>query len=331
MLYLILSNDAIMVEQYYEGTPRIIHLSTEIGRLLGMVDATFLRKPKAKLRKRNKIQTIRASLAIEGNSLSEDQVTAILENKRVLGSSKEILEVKNAIAVYDNLEKFDAFSENSYLEAHRMLMTGLVDHAGKYRTKGVGIMQGDRVAHLAPPGWNVPNLMNQLFQYLKGGDDHLIIKSCVFHYEMEFIHPFYDGNGRMGRLWQTVILMKENPVFEYLPVEKAIKESQEEYYEVLSECDRTGLSTKFVEYSLEKIKVSLEELLESGREKMSDEERIQYFLTQHAKKEFSRKDYMKVFPTISASTASRDLQKAIERGWLSKRGEKRLTRYERKN
>jgi Fic family protein len=319
-----------MVERYYEGTPRIIHLSTEIGRLLGMVDATHLRKPKAELRKRNKIQTIRASLAIEGNSLSEDQVTAILENRRVLGSSKEILEVKNAIAVYNNLEEFDAFSEASYLEAHRILMTGLVDNPGKYRTKGVGIVQGDKVAHLAPPGWNVPNLMNQLFQYLKEGEDHLIIKSCVFHYEMEFIHPFYDGNGRMGRLWQTVILMNENPVFEYLPVEKAIKQSQEEYFNVLSESDKSGLSTQFVEYSLEKIKISLEELLESGREKMGDEERIQYFLEQHAEEEFSRKDYLKVFPTISTSTASRDLQKAIEMGWLIKLGEKRLTRYQRK-
>lgn len=327
---MIVSNDTIMVEKYYEGTPRIINLSTEIGRLLGIVDATHLRKPRTELRKRNKIQTIRASLAIEGNSLSEEQVTALLENRRVIGSSKEILEVKNAIEVYDNLERFDAFSEKSYLKAHEILMKGLVENPGEYRAKEVGVFQGDRVAHLAPPGWNVSNLMHQLFHYLQEGDDNLIIKSCVFHYEMEFIHPFYDGNGRMGRLWQTVILMNENPVFEYLPIEKAIKESQAAYYRVLSESDKSGLSTPFVEYALEKIKVSLEELLANGQEKMGDEERILYFLEHHAKSSFSRKDYMKIFPKISSSTASRDLQRALEIGLLEKEGDKRSTVYRKK-
>lgn len=324
---MILSNDIIMLQKYYEGTSKIINLSTEIGRLLGIVDATHLRKPRTALRKRNKVRTIRASLAIEGNTLSEEQVTAIIENKRVVGPAKDILEVKNAIEVYDRLGEFNAFSEDSYLEAHRILMKGLVEHPGRYRAKGVGIVQGDKVAHLAPPGWNVPNLMAQLFHYLANSEDNLLIKSCVFHYEMEFIHPFYDGNGRMGRLWQTVILMRLNPVFEYLSVEQAIKDSQEEYYRVLSESDKAGLSTRFVEYALEKIKLSLEELVEARPDNMNDEERMTYFLDQFKAEDFSRKDYMKIFPKISGATASRDLQKALEHGRLIKMGEKRLTRY----
>lgn len=316
-----------MLRKYYEGTSKIINLSTDVGRLLGVVDATHLRKPKTALRKKNKVKTIRASLAIEGNTLSEEQITAILENKRVVGPAKDILEVRNAIEVYDKLEDFDPFSEESYLEAHGVLMKGLVDNPGRYRTKGVGIVQGDKVAHLAPPGWNVSNLMGQLFDYLANSEDNLLIKSCVFHYEMEFIHPFYDGNGRMGRLWQTIILMQLNPVFEYLPVEQAIKNSQEEYYRVLSESDKAGLSTKFVEYSLEKIKLSLEELVSIRPESMNDKERMTYFLEQFKEEDFSRKDYMKVFPKISGATASRDLQKALENNLLIKAGEKRLTRY----
>lgn len=320
-----------MVQKYYEGTPRIINLSTEIGRLLGIVDATHLRKPKTALRKKSKVETIRASLAIEGNTLSKEQITAIIDNKRVIGPTKDILEVKNAIEVYNSLEEFDAFSEDSYLEVHGILMSGLVENPGRYRTGGVGIVQGDKVAHLAPPGWNVSNLMSQLFLYLQESEDNLIIKSCVFHYEMEFIHPFYDGNGRMGRLWQTVILMKVNPVFEYLSIEKAIKESQEEYYRVLSESDKAGLSTKFIEYSLEKIKLSLEERLESRPETMNDQERMEYYLSQiDGEKEFTRSDYMNVFSSISGATASRDLQKALERDLLTRIGEKRLTRYKKK-
>ena len=316
-----------MLRKYYEGTSKIINLSTDVGRLLGIVDATHLRKPKTALRKKNKVKTIRASLAIEGNTLSEEQITAILENKRVVGPAKDILEVRNAIEVYDKLEDFDPFSEESYLEAHGELMKGLVDNPGRYRTKGVGIVQGDKVAHLAPPRWNVSNLMGQLFDYLANSEDNLLIKSCVFHYEMEFIHPFYDGNGRMGRLWQTIILMQLNPVFEYLPVEQAIKNSQEEYYRVLSESDKAGLSTKFVEYSLGKIKLSLEELVSIRPESMNDKERMTYFIEQFKEKDFSRKDYMKVFPKISGATASRDLQKALENNLLIKVGEKRLTRY----
>ena len=213
------SYDGIMKSKYYEGTSQIINLSTEIGRLLGIVDAAHLRKPTTKLRKANRIKSIQSSLWIEGNSLSEIQVSDIIDNKRVIGSTKEIREVKNAVLVYDRLREFTFDDVTSYLQAHKLLMSGLVDDPGKFRTKGVGVFKGEQVAHVAPPAWNVKNLMRELFTYLRQSEDNLIIKSCVFHYEMEFIHPFMDGNGRMGRLWQTVILMKGNPVFEFLPIE----------------------------------------------------------------------------------------------------------------
>ena len=324
------SNDGIMIHKYYEGTPLIINLSTEIGRLLGVVDATHLRKPQTELRKKNKVRTIRASLAIEGNTLSEDQITAIIDNKRVSGPAKDIKEVENAIRVYDNLSTFDPFSKKSYLEGHRQLMAGLMDKPGQFRTGSVGVVQGDRLAHLAPPGWNVDNLMTNLFGYLKNGEDNLIIKSCVFHYEMEFIHPFMDGNGRMGRLWQTVILMQANPVFEFLPVEHEIKKSQEEYCAVLSQCDKEGVSTKFIEYMLGKIKWSLAELVDTQRDHFADTERLNYFLDQTGMNEFTRKDYLKVFPKISTATATRDLRKGVEEGVLTRKGNDRLASYQRK-
>ncbi|MBL7808870.1 MAG: Fic family protein [Saprospiraceae bacterium] len=319
-----------MIHKYYEGTPQIINLSTEIGILLGVVDATHLRKPRTELRKRNKVKTIRASLAIEGNTLSEEQITAIIDNKRVIGPTKDIKEAENAIRVYDKLSTFDPFSKKSYLEAHGQLMSGLVEMPGQFRTGSVGVIQGDRIAHLAPPGWNVDNLMTNLFKYLKEGEDNLIIKSCVFHYEMEFIHPFMDGNGRMGRLWQTVILMKANPVFEYLPIEQEIKKSQEEYYNVLSQCDKEGLSTKFVEYLLGKIKLSLAELVDTQRENYTDTERLYYFLDQMDTSDFTRRDYLRMFPKISTATATRDLRKGVEAGILSRKGSDRLATYQKK-
>jgi Fic family protein len=322
------SNDGIMVQKYYEGTAKIINLSVEIGKLIGIVDSTYLRKPQANLRRENRIKTIQSSLMIEGNTLSLDQVTAIFENKRIIGPAKDIKEVQNAIEVYSNLRTFDPYSEESYLTAHKILMSGLVDDAGEYRTKGVGIFKGEEIAHMAPPAWNVNNLMGNLFSYLKESEDNLIIKSCVFHYEMEFIHPFMDGNGRMGRLWQTLILIQENPVFEYLPIEIEIKNSQEKYYEVLSESDKEGLCTKFVEFMLSMIKISLGQLIDEQRRSFSDEERIQYFKEQTELKEFTRKDYLRVFKDISTATATRDLKKGVDLGILKKKGDNRLTTYE---
>lgn len=321
------SNDGIMAEKYFEGTSKIIKLSIEIGRLLGIVDSTYLRKPQTNLRRENRIKTIQSSLMIEGNTLSLDQVTAIFDNKRIIGPTKDITEVQNAIEVYRNLRNYDPFKVESYLKAHKILMSGLVSDAGEFRKKEVGIFKGEEIAHMAPPAWNVNHLMSNLFSYLKSSDESLIIKSCVFHYEMEFIHPFMDGNGRMGRLWQTLILMKDNPVFEYLPIEIEIKNNQEKYYEALSESDKEGLCTKFVEFMLGMIKTSLSQLVDAQRSSFTDEERLQYFREQTSFKEFTRKDYLNVFKDISIATATRDLRKGVELGILKRLGENRLSKY----
>jgi Fic family protein len=245
----------------YTITGKILKLIASISERIGEVKSAHLHKPPTELRKKNRIKTIHSSLEIEGNTLTVEQITALVENRRVIGAEKDILEVKNAILVYDYLDKLNPYSFNSFCEAHKILMTGLIDSAGRLRNKPVGIVKGSEVTHIAPQSDMLKPLMNDLFNYLKSDDDIYLIKSCVFHYEMEFIHPFIDGNGRMGRLWQTLILKDAHAVFEYLPVESLIKERQERYYEVLGESDNRGESTLFIEFMLEIILDSLEDLL----------------------------------------------------------------------
>lgn len=311
----------------YELNPGILGLVASISEMIGEINANYLNKQSPTLRKQNKIKTIHSSLQIEGNTLSREQITALIENKRVIGPEKDIAEVLNAIKVYDNLESYKSSSEKTFLKAHQILMNGLIEHPGKYRTKGVGIVKGSQVTHVAPPAENVPFLMKDLFDYLKSNEIHLI-KSCVFHYEMEFIHPFLDGNGRMGRLWQTIILMEKYPVFEFLPFETLISKTQNEYYSVLALCDKTGNSTLFIEYMLNVIKQSLEELLSFNNRTMKEMDRIEYFLNLTSK-EFSRKDYMNVFKDISTATASRDLKKATELNFISREGNDNKTIYKK--
>ncbi len=211
----------------YEITPDILRAITSISEKIGEINATYLNKPLPKLRKQNRIKTIHSTLKIEGNSLTEEQITALLEKKRVIGPKKDILEVLNAIEIYENLDKYNPNKEESFLRAHRDLLKNLMEDAGKYRKQSVGIVKGSKIEHVAPPFGNVPYLMKDLFKYLKSSEEIELIKSCVFHYEIEFIHPFLDGNGRMGRLWQTLILMKKYPIFEFLPFETMIGNDQE--------------------------------------------------------------------------------------------------------
>ena len=279
------------------------------------------------LRRQNRIRTIHASLGIEGNTLTQEQVTALLDNKPVIGPEKDILEVLNAIKVYGRLSSFDPCSPESFLSAHRILMGGLVGQSGKFRNQSVGIVHGKEVAHVAPPAENVPFLMNDLFGYLKKDEDLALIKSCVFHYEMEFIHPFLDGNGRMGRLWQTVILSNANPVFEFLPLETLIIQTQDAYFKALAVSDNAGESTAFIEYMLKLIEDSLTELLDYNNRVLTDTDRIEYFISLN-KGEFTRKDYMKVFKDISSATASRDIKKGVDMMLFEKAGDKRLSKYQ---
>jgi Fic family protein len=310
----------------YEITSSILKLITSISEKIGEVNASLLNRPSPKLRKQNKIKTIHSSLKIEGNTLTEEQITALLENKRVLGPKKDVLEVLNAIKIYENLEKYKPSNEKSFLKAHKDLMEGLVEKSGKYRNQGVGIVKGSKVEHLAPPFENVPFLMKDLFDYLKTSNEIELIKSCVFHYEMEFIHPFLDGNGRMGRLWQTLILMEKYPLFEFLPFETLISKDQEKYYKALAESDKSGNSTNFIEYMLNVIDISISQLLNFNDRTLSEKERLEYFISLN-KTEFTRKDYMNVFKDISSATASRDLKKGVEFELFEKIGERNKTIY----
>ena len=310
----------------YEITSLILKLITSISEKIGEVNANLLNKPSPKLRKQNRIKTIHSSLKIEGNTLTEEQITSLLENKRVIGPKKDVIEVLNAIKIYENLEIYNPSDEKSFLKAHQNLMESLIEDVGKYRTQSVGIVKGSKVEHLAPPFENVPYLMKDLFKYLQKSDEIELIKSCVFHYEMEFIHPFLDGNGRMGRLWQTLILMEKYPVFEFLPFETLISSDQEKYYNALAVSDKSGKSTKFIEYMLSVIDDSISELLDFNNRTLSEKDRLEYFISSN-RTEFTRKDYMNIFKDISSATASRDLKKGVELNLFEKIGEKNKTIY----
>jgi len=311
----------------YKISTKILALVASISEKIGEVNAAHLHKPPTELRKKNRVKTIQSSLEIEGNTLTIEKITAIIEHKRVVGPKRDVLEVKNAIAVYNAMDTFNPYSLSSFCKAHSILMKGLIESPGTLRNKAVGIAKGSAVAHIAPPKEMVKPLMNDLFNYLKKDKELLLIKSCVFHYELEFIHPFIDGNGRMGRFWQTVILKDRYPVFEFLPVETIIKSRQDVYYEALGKSDKTGQSTLFIEFMLGVIEDSLEELLHTQNHVLTGIERIQAYESSIKNESFSRKDYLRYFKEISAPTASRDLKQAVEDGLLVKSGEKNTSRY----
>lgn len=202
---------------------------------------------------------------MRNNSLSLEQITAIINGKRVLGAPNEIQEVKNAIQSYDLLLSLDSTKEKDLLRAHALMMKDLVRNNGRYRSGGVGIFNGQNVVHVAPPASRVPALMKDLFRWVKRADVHPLVKSCVFHYEFEFIHPFQDGNGRLGRLWQSAILKDWKKVFAWIPVESIIKENQAKYYRVLRACDASADSTAFVEFLLLLILKAAEEIVKNEK------------------------------------------------------------------
>lgn len=230
----------------------IIRLIGEISEQVGSIMTRLGDNvPSPQLRKKNQIKTIHSSLAIENNTLSLKQITDIIDGKRVLGAPDEIQEVKNAIEAYHLMPELDAFKEKDLLRAHELMMKDLVRNSGHYRHEGVGVFDGNgNCLHMAPPAERVPMLMGDLFEWVKKTNVHPLVRSCVFHYEFEFIHPFIDGNGRMGRYWQTMLLSRWKGIFAWLPVETIVKEHQQEYYHVIQKCDQAGESTLFVEYML---------------------------------------------------------------------------------
>jgi Fic family protein len=311
----------------YDITPDILNLIASISEKLGEIKASHLDRPSPKLRRENRIKTVQSSLAIEGNTLSLDHVTAIFDDKKVAGPKKDILEVKNAIELYNRIGEFDPISPASFLKAHSILMKDLVEDPGMYRSGIVGIVKRGEVMHVAPPADRVYYLMNDLFKYLKSDRDAILLKSCVFHYETEFIHPFSDGNGRIGRFWQTVIMRSKYPVFEYLPIESIIKEKRQKYYDVLFACDIEGKSTKFIEFMLRIIDSALDNILLNETKVLSCDERLSIAKKKFGAIEFSRKDYIRLFKNISTATASRDLKSGADSGLLLKKGEKNITVY----
>lgn len=310
-------------------TPLILRWVSQIERLIGRIEGLDQPKPQPHLRKTNRVRTVHGSLSIEGNTLDLDQVTALLEGKRVLGPQEEIREVLNAIQTYDRLADFDPLQAKSLLQAHQQMMQDLIPNAGKWRRKNVGILKGSTVSHIAPQADRVPYLMDDLFAFLAKDDLHLLIRSSVFHYELEFIHPFQDGNGRIGRFWQSVLLYHYHPAFEFIPLESLIKDHQQDYYQALENADRAGDSTHFVEFSLEMIHHALEDFLQNFSPKpLTAQERLDRAAQEFPTRKFSRKDYLALFKTISTATASRDLKHAVESGLLQKQGEKAQTAYE---
>lgn len=241
-------------------TTEIIDLISAVSEQVGFVQRDFL-DASPQLRKANRIKTITGTLQIEGSTLTEEQVSAVLDGKPVLASARELAEVQGAIAAYDKLNELNPYKLDDLLEAHRLMMGAVLKQAGSFRSKPVGVYKGKEVVHVAPPAHKISGLMAELFDWVKQSDAHPLIVSSVFHYEFEFIHPFIDGNGRMGRLWQTLMLTQWKPLFADMPLESVIKTHQQEYYKALGSADAAADSTVFITFMLKSILQTLENAL----------------------------------------------------------------------
>lgn len=296
-----------------EITNTMIHEIAEIAELVGKLTSTNQLSANPTLRRTNRIRTIHGSLAIEQNTLSLEQVTAVLNGKQVLAPPKDIAEVKNAYEIYERLEELDPYSVDDLLTAHGIMTRGLVDESGVFRSKPVGVVdQEGHVLHFGTLPQYVPNLVMELLDWAKNSDIHMLIRSCVFHYELELIHPFADGNGRIGRLWHTLLLSKWNPAFAWLPVESMIHARQQEYYEAINASNNAGESTVFIEFMLSAIKAALMDAINTSDE-MSDGamdkatvrwRQIEKFLETH---EFIMNADVRALCGVSAATANRVL------------------------
>lgn len=245
----------------YEVNASILNKVAAIMKMIGQFSRLNHLTSQPLLRRNNQIKSIHSSLAIENNQLSESQVKDLINGKLVLGPQKDILEVQNAIQVYEHLQDINPYHEKDLLQYHGILMKSLIVDAGLYRKGQIGVFDEVKPIFMAPPALNVPTLIHNLFDYINHDKEHILIKSCVFHYEFEFIHPFSDGNGRMGRLFQTCLLGKEEPIFYFLPVESIIKKRQQEYYDAISKSNLEGSSTVFIEFMLDAIIETMHETL----------------------------------------------------------------------
>ena len=308
----------------FEITNRMIDYVAEIAELVGKLSAVSFLSANPMLRRSNRIRTIHGSLAIEQNTLSLEQVTAVLNGKHVLAPTKDIAEVKNAYEIYERLDELDPYSAYDLLTAHGIMTRGLVEESGMFRTRPVGVVDREgHVLHFGTLPQYVPDLVMELLDWTKTTEVHMLIRSCVFHYELELIHPFADGNGRVGRLWHTLLLSKWNPAFAWLPVESIIHDRQQEYYDAINTSNDAGESTVFIEFMLSAIKASLMDAI-STSDAMSDGKmdkatlrwnKIQEYLKTH---DYIMNADVRELCGVSAATANRILVRLTAERALSK-------------
>ena len=308
----------------FEITNQMIDYVAEIAELLGKLSAVSSLSANPTLRRSNRIRTIHGSLAIEQNTLSLEQVTAVLNGKHVLAPPKDIAEVKNAYEIYERLDELDPYSVDDLLTAHGIMTRGLMEESGVFRTRPVGVVDSEgNVLHFGTLPQYVPDLVTELLDWAKTSKVHMLIRSCVFHYELELIHPFADGNGRVGRLWHTLLLSKWNSAFAWLPVESIIHDRQQEYYEAINASNNAGESTVFIEFMLSAIKASLINVISASDEmsygKMDKAalrwNKIQEYLKTH---DYIMNADVRELCGVSAATANRILSSFVEERKLSK-------------
>ena len=308
----------------FEITNTIIHEVAEIAELVGKLTTTNQLSINPTLRRTNRIKTIYGSLAIEQNTLSLEQVTAVLNGKQVLAPPKDIAEVKNAYEIYERLNELDPYSVEDLLTSHRIMTRGLVEESGVFRSRPVGVVdQEGNIVHFGTLPQYVPSLVMELLDWVRDSNIHMLIRSCVFHYELELIHPFADGNGRIGRLWHTLLLSQWNPTFAWLPIESMIHDRQAEYYAAINASNDAAESTPFIEFMLSTIKASLIDAI-STSDVLSDAKidktsqrwmQVEKFLKTH---EFIMNSDVRDLCSVSSATANRILMGFVTDGKLVK-------------
>jgi len=312
--------------------PQLQDLLIEVGELLGKINNLPTTRPTPKLRRESKIRTVFSTVKIEGNNLSFDEVTSIIDGKKVAGKKEDILEVQNALKLYDSISELNSSSEQDYLLAHKILMNKLIDNSGSYRKVDVAIKGNDSKSYkmIFPEHQSVPTLCEKMFDYINRSNDNYIIKSSLIHYLSVSIHPFEDGNGRISGFWQTLFLSENNKIFEFLPIESFIRSRQADYYEYLNLAQKSDDPTGFVVFLVSIIRDSLLEGLRYSYERPTDgkqDSRLAQAKVHFKNTYFSRKDYMMIHPTISDSMATKDLKYGVNEGLLDRLGSNNGTKY----
>jgi Uncharacterized conserved protein len=305
----------------------ILTLVSDISVLIGRIHDDDILSRDLKLRRENRIRSIHSSLGIEGNTLSLEKITDIIDGKHVVGSAREILEVKGAMAAYDAIDSLDPYSVDDVLKAHDIMMKALVKRSGKFRDCSVGVFKGPVAVHIAPEAEDVPAMMEDLLNWAKSTDQHPLIKGCVFHCRFEFIHPFVDGNGRMGRLWHSLILSNWNPIFAHLPVETWVRSNQQEYYAALNDSDKGDL-TEFIRFMLNMIKMAVDEFVDiiANDQKVSEiEGKILKIISKNPE---ATALFIAEELNVSDRTVKRHLSKLTEKGFVKRTGSDKTGRWE---